>query len=94
MRDWPEVGTWALGLLLLVPESRGQGVGNRVLGELERWASAEGAHRLRLGVERVNERARAFWERHGYRPLAGDRHDQDPIRLVKELTNRPLRTPR
>jgi ribosomal protein S18 acetylase RimI-like enzyme len=85
VRDWPEPGTWALGMLLLVPEARGRGLGSRALAALEERAVDEGARRMRLGVDRVNERARAFWDRHGYRSLEKTAEQEDLIRLSKDL---------
>ena len=49
------------------PEHRGSGVAIMLMAEAERFARAEGAHVLRLGVLDGNERARRFYARHGFR---------------------------
>ena len=49
------------------PEHRGAGVADMLMAEAERFARAEGAHVLRLGVLDGNERARRFYGRHGFR---------------------------
>jgi GNAT superfamily N-acetyltransferase len=65
--DFPERGDAYLGLLLLVPRARGQGLGPAIVDEMKRLARARGATRLLLGVLDDNERARVFWERQGFR---------------------------
>lgn len=64
---YPEVADAYLGLLLLVPTARGQGLGPAIVDEVKRRARSSGAARLLLGVLDDNERARAFWERQGFR---------------------------
>lgn len=65
---YPEPTDAYLGLLLLVPAVRGEGLGQAILGEVMRLARARGAPRLLLGVLDANRRARAFWERQGFKP--------------------------
>jgi len=48
----------------------GSGAGAHVLAELERHAAACGYRQLWLSTRRVNARAVAFYERHGYVPVA------------------------
>jgi GNAT superfamily N-acetyltransferase len=47
------------------------GVGAAVLRFLEQQAARWGYATLRLSTRRVNTRAVAFYEHHGYRPIAG-----------------------
>jgi ribosomal protein S18 acetylase RimI-like enzyme len=49
------------------PEHRGADVAGMLMAEAERFARAEGAEVLRLGVLDGNERARRFYVRHGFR---------------------------
>ncbi len=55
-----------LGLLLLVPEMRGRGLGRAVLEEVKQLARTHGASRLLIGVLDSNGGARRFWERQGF----------------------------
>ncbi|PIO98772.1 GNAT family N-acetyltransferase [Pleomorphomonas carboxyditropha] len=64
---YPEPGDAYLGLLLLVPEARGRGLGQAIVGEVQKLAGARGASRLLVGVLDANQRARIFWERQGFR---------------------------
>ena len=48
-----------------------RGVGSAVLHFLEQEAARFGYAATRLSTRRVNERAVAFYERHGYRRIAG-----------------------
>jgi len=45
---------------------RGTGLAADLLGRVEAWAADLGAERLTLSVDRVNDRAFAFYERHGF----------------------------
>jgi GNAT superfamily N-acetyltransferase len=67
LRDYREPGEWYLGLLLLEPEARGRGLGERVVRAAEDWVRAQGAQRMRLACAEQNEGGRRFWERQGYR---------------------------
>jgi GNAT superfamily N-acetyltransferase len=86
---WPGPGDPFLGLQLLAPEARGQGLGTAFLAEIEARARATGARSLYLAVLQENTRGRAFWERHGFRPTGVSRHDPDTghttHRLMKPL---------
>ncbi|MEV7010077.1 GNAT family N-acetyltransferase [Streptosporangium sp. NPDC051022] len=48
------------------PAARGQGVGDLLIGEVERWAAQRGATTLRLAVVPDNDRAVALYRRHGF----------------------------
>jgi RimJ/RimL family protein N-acetyltransferase len=50
----------------LLEEFQGQGLGGRLLEELEAWARGMGLLRLELTVMAHNGRARRLYERHGY----------------------------
>ena len=63
---WPDGMTIMLGLLLLEPDARRQGIGSQVLeGLLGMWR-AEGFQRVRIGVVAGNVSGRRFWERHDF----------------------------
>src|SRR5262249_12683756 len=66
IRDYPEPGEWWIGLLLLEPEQRGHGLGERAFRALEHWAGARGASGIRLAVLEHNVRAKRFWQRLGF----------------------------
>ncbi|WP_051228010.1 GNAT family N-acetyltransferase [Pleomorphomonas oryzae] len=63
---YPEADDAYLGLLLLVPEARGEGLGQAILCEVKKLARARRASRLLIGVLDANQRARTFWERQGF----------------------------
>lgn len=68
VRDYPAPGEWFLGLLLLRPEERGSGLGERAYRAVEAFARERGASVVRIAVADQNIRARAFWERLGFAP--------------------------
>lgn len=53
--------------IYVTPASRRQGVATSLMAEAERFARAEGAVVLRLGVLHGNSPARSFYGRHGFR---------------------------
>jgi len=66
VRDFPRAGTWYVGLLLLAPECRGNGLGERIHDALAAWIAEQGGSRLRLIVQEQNPAALRFWLRLGY----------------------------
>lgn len=53
--------------IFVKPEYRRLGVASLLMAEAERFARSHGAHVLRLGVLDVNEHARDFYARQGFR---------------------------
>ena len=66
IRDHPQQKEWYLGLLLLEPEQRGQGLGEQVYHAFEHWVAQQDAQAIRLTVAEQNERAYRFWQRLGF----------------------------
>jgi ribosomal protein S18 acetylase RimI-like enzyme len=64
-------------ILVVAPESEGQGVGQMLLRHIEAWARDRGCREVVLDVFTGNEAAFAFYARRGYRP--------DHVRLTKLL---------
>ena len=69
IRDYPAPDDWWLGLLLLDPAQRGQGLGQRVYQSFERWAGQREARCIYLGVIEQNQGAYRFWRKAGFEPL-------------------------
>jgi GNAT superfamily N-acetyltransferase len=68
-RNYPLAGIWWIGLLLLDPICRGQGLGKQVYTAFEAWARKHGANEIRLGVVERNEKALRFWESLGFQRI-------------------------
>jgi ribosomal protein S18 acetylase RimI-like enzyme len=66
--------------LFVAPQARGQGVGTALLAAIAREARARGYREVRLDVVDENTRARALYERLGYRAVG--RHSTGPLRWV------------
>lgn len=64
--DYPSMGTWILGLLLIDPGERNKGLGRSIHGGIMRWAATSGAKKLRIGVAEDNINALRFWTHLGY----------------------------
>lgn len=69
-RGHPEPDVALLGLLLVVPEARGQGIAREALGALEGWLRREGVHRLRTGVPTRDRRAAAVLPALGFERMS------------------------
>ena len=66
VRGYPDNITWWIGLLLLSPESRSQGLGKQVLEGFVKYVSSNGGQVIMLGVVEENQRAYSFWESTGF----------------------------
>lgn len=59
---------WYIGLLLVAPEQRRQGLGSDFCQAIMEWLAGRRAATVRLVVHRQNVVARTFWERQGFAP--------------------------
>ncbi len=66
LRDYPDEGTWWIGLLLLDPAVRSVGIGEKVLEGFVDYARGNGGTAIMLGVVAENKRATRFWTRMGF----------------------------
>lgn len=84
---FPAPGDAYLGLMILAPRLRGQGLGAGFLAHVETLARDAGAPTLFLAVIEANPRGRAFWDRHGFHPTGLTRQDDRNLihRLAKPL---------
>lgn len=66
IKDFPTTGEWMLGLMLIEPEERGNGLGKTIHEALVEWAKDLGAKTFRIGVIEDNYKAFNFWSNLGY----------------------------
>ncbi len=66
-QDHDLAGSWELVGMWVDPAARGSGVADRLVDAVARHARAEGAPALTLWVTDINDRARAFYLRLGFR---------------------------
>jgi GNAT superfamily N-acetyltransferase len=66
LHGYPDESTWWIGLLLLAPQVRSQGLGQKLVEAFAEYAYASGAQALMLGVVEDNERAYQFWSKMGF----------------------------
>jgi ribosomal protein S18 acetylase RimI-like enzyme len=91
VRAYPDAETWFLGLLFVAPESRNMGLGTRLLDAIFAEIKQQGGRALRLGVARGNARARALYDRVGFR-FVHEREWVHPsgLKVVIDVLDRPL----
>ena len=78
---YPEAGVCWIGLLLLDPALRGQGLGRQLMVGFEDYARAQGSQFLMLGVVEENPRAYTFWSSLGFELV----HQTKPRRFGNKL---------
>lgn len=66
VKNFPVNGEWMLGLLLIEPEERGNGLGKLTHEALVQWAITLGMKSFRIGVIEDNYRGKKFWSDMGY----------------------------
>lgn len=77
MRNYPAVNEWWIGLLLINPIARGQGLGTRAYRASTEWVRNQQGHRMWLGVLEENESALRFWSRLGFEEVRRESHMAD-----------------
>jgi GNAT superfamily N-acetyltransferase len=61
-----EEGVIELVSMWIAPAGRGQGIGDRLMAQVEQWARDAGAHTLQLSVADGNDKAHALYLRNGF----------------------------
>jgi ribosomal protein S18 acetylase RimI-like enzyme len=66
MSDWDE---WELSYVGVVPEARGRGIGETLVGEAIRCAATQGARQLTVAVDARNTPALSLYDKMGFKEL-------------------------
>jgi len=66
LRGYPDEMTWWIGVLLIVPEARSQGIGQTVVQGFMDYVRLNGGQAIMLGVVDENTLAYKFWSRMGF----------------------------
>lgn len=69
LQHYPDDETWWIGLMLLAPDQRGQGLGAAFYRAFEQWLSNQGANYVALSAIADNAQGRAFWQRLGFKEM-------------------------
>lgn len=67
VKDFPIDGEWMLGLMVIEPSERSNGLGKIMHEKLVLWAASLGAKSFRIGVIKDNCKGYKFWYSLGYR---------------------------
>lgn len=66
LTHYPQINDWHIGLMVFIPEARGQGYGTKLLAEIIQEARLAGVERLFVAPLEVNKPALQFWGNHGF----------------------------
>jgi len=66
MRHYPDEAIWWIGLLLLAPEVRAQGLGRKLVQSFCEYVHAQKGTSIMLGVVEENRSAYHFWQGQGF----------------------------
>jgi len=69
VRHYPDEGTWWIGLLMLAPAARRQGLGRKIVEGFFEFVRRAGGKAVQLGVVEDNRDGYRFWRRMGFEPL-------------------------
>lgn len=68
-KNYPDNGTWMIGLLLLSPDERNKKLGKIIHEEIKQYALTQGANTFRIGVVEQNIKGLKFWKSLGYKEV-------------------------
>ncbi|MDJ0571791.1 MAG: GNAT family N-acetyltransferase [Pleurocapsa sp. MO_192.B19] len=66
-KHYPDNQTWWLGMMMLAPIQRGQGLGTDFYRAFEHWLSAQGTQQISLCAIEANELGLRFWQKMGFK---------------------------
>ena len=66
VQQYPNADTWWIGLMLLAPEYRGQGLGRDFYQAFEQWICQQGYRFIALCAIASNTTGRQFWQHIGF----------------------------
>ena len=66
VRCYPDDRTWWIGLMVIAPDRRRQGLGSEFYRGFERWVLERGASYISLVVIEANEPGFRFWKKMGF----------------------------
>lgn len=69
IRHYPDNQTWWLGLMMLSPEQRGQGLGSEFYQAFETWVSVQAIKQISLCVIEANDLGLKFWKSLGFKVI-------------------------
>ncbi|NEQ42936.1 MAG: GNAT family N-acetyltransferase [Leptolyngbya sp. SIOISBB] len=82
VQGYPDSQTWWVGLMLLAPEQRGQGLGVSFYQAFEQWVAHQGYRFISLCAIAPNTVGRRFWQQLGFEEIR-----QFPARLYGTQTH-------
>lgn len=66
IRHYPDHQTWWIGLMMLAPEVRGNGLGTEFYKSFKQWVATQGVSQISLAVFESNKPGLKFWKKMGF----------------------------
>jgi ribosomal protein S18 acetylase RimI-like enzyme len=66
LQGYPTAHEWYIGLLLVTPQRRGEGLGGQFCRMILEWITLHGGATVRLLVHQQNVTAQRFWQKQGF----------------------------
>ena len=90
LKDYPSEGIWYLGLMLIEPARRRDGLGSALFEALGGWVAGQGGQVMRLAVIEQNAAGHRFWTRQGFHQVGTVEQDLGYFRRTLHRMERSL----
>ena len=90
LKDYPSEGIWYLGLMLIEPARRRDGLGSALFEALGGWVAGQGGQVMRLAVIEQNAAGPRFWTRQGFHQVGTVEQDLGYFRRTLHRMERSL----
>ena len=82
LKNYPFQNDWWIGLMLIDPDYRNQGLGRQIVQSFMDWVRLQRVKRIYLGVVECNDKAFKFWQSVGFTVV-----ERQPPRKFGNLTH-------
>lgn len=84
LHDYPKAETTILGLMVLRPEYRKQGLGERYFHQIQDYCQRLGQRKLRLGVLQDNTAGQHIWQKMGFQKVSETTDPYGPMDVMEK----------
>ena len=93
MRHYPEENSWWIGLIMLAPAHRCQGILSALIEEFERWIATQRMDCIMGSVSKANEKVLRLWKQIGFKVVRNvereDSNSSSSFSIIKRKVGYP-----